>query len=187
MIRNLADLAEYVGAAEPNIKSIERRLYKDTECGVSFGIAQVAQPSRNVERTFTVRWTQAITGWMVAAWRQGHGPKQARDGMPEALRLYLDLDSRGRVAYDPTNIEAPEIVKRTPAPFGGLWMTVRINVQINKRKPGIYVAGYAEGSDAQPAPYYLTFPFTGATFDEILAEADRDGCALFDSTQAEGE
>jgi hypothetical protein len=182
MIRNLEDLAKYVGAARPTAESISRRLYKDTECGVSFTTGPI-QTFRSFERTYTVRWIQAITGWMVSAWRPAGGKKQARSEMPAALREYLDLSNRGTVEYDPQTIEAPQIIKRTAAPYGGLWMTVRINVTETKAKPGISVAGYAEGSDAQPTPYTLTFPFTGATFDEILAEADRDGCDLFDDAQ----
>lgn len=36
MIRNLEALAEHVGAGRPTDESIARRLYKDTNCGISF-------------------------------------------------------------------------------------------------------------------------------------------------------
>ena len=36
MIRNLKDLAEHVEAVREDVKSIARRLYKDTSCGIGF-------------------------------------------------------------------------------------------------------------------------------------------------------
>jgi len=40
---------------------------------------------------------------------------------------------------------------------------------------GVTVCGYAEGSDADLAPYYLKWGFTVEEFNEALNEADIDG------------
>ena len=45
----------------------------------------------------------------------------------------------------------------------------------------VSVAGYAEGSDVACPPYELRYPFTTVDFDTAVAEADRDGCALWDA------
>jgi predicted RNA-binding Zn-ribbon protein involved in translation (DUF1610 family) len=38
-IATLEELAEHLGAAHPTVESIAKRLFKDTECGISFTVA----------------------------------------------------------------------------------------------------------------------------------------------------
>ena len=45
---------------------------------------------------------------------------------------------------------------------------------------GVTVAGYAEGSDADLAPYYLEWGFTIEEFNYVLNEADADGVEEWD-------
>ena len=181
-IRNIADLAAHVGAAHPTAESIAKRLFKDTRCGVNFSAGNVLAPLRNRPATFTVRWSNSILGWRVLGWRRAHKAlSEFQRDMPLALREYLDIDSNGIVAYNPETIEAPEIVKRTVYD-GMLWMTVRINEQVSKAKPGILLSGYAEDTDAECPTHTLPFPFTPGQFDALRQQADDEGCELYDAT-----
>jgi len=45
---------------------------------------------------------------------------------------------------------------------------------------GVYVAGYAEGSDAECSVIELLYPFTPEEFWEATEEADREGCEAWD-------
>lgn len=47
-IRDLAELAAHVGAYRPTVKSIAHRLYKDTDCGISFWAPEGDSPDRVV-------------------------------------------------------------------------------------------------------------------------------------------
>ena len=46
----------------------------------------------------------------------------------------------------------------------------------------VSVAGYCEGSDREHETYELTFPFVVEKFDDVVAQADQDGCDTWDAT-----
>jgi hypothetical protein len=91
IIRNLFDLSLHLGCAA-TVQSIERRLYKDSSCGISFCI--------------------------------------------------------------PKDVLCPSVA----------------------------VSGFVEGTDGGCERYVLTFPFDSGEFDDAVANADDDGCTLFNET-----
>lgn len=181
-IYNLSDLSDHVGASCPTVESIGRRLYKDTECGVSFGVAMVS--GGTTARTFSALFAPSVIGWRCISWREAHGVRQSWGTMPQALREYLQCEEGTTIGYDPRTIQESAIVRRSVV-LGCVRLTVTINVPKPSR-PGVSVAGYAEGSDGQPCPHLLAFPFSPDAFDAAVSEADADGCALFEEANDSG-
>ena len=52
---------------------------------------------------------------------------------------------------------------------------------------GIYVAGYAEGSDAELPPHYLNWGFTMDEYNAALAQADAEGVEEWELANNEEE
>ena len=183
MIRSIADLAAHTGAAHPTAESVGRRLYKDTECGISFGVTMVDGGATS--RTFYVLFAPSIVGWKCISWREAHGVRQAWGTMPQALREYLDCTEGTGVSYDPRTVEDTAVLKRSTV-RGCVRLKVLLRVPKPKR-PGVYVAGYAEGSAGSCAPYALAFPFSGADFDTAVSAADAEGCEAWDEANGDGD
>ena len=51
----------------------------------------------------------------------------------------------------------------------------------------VHVAGYAEGYDGELPAHSLSFPFTPDEFSDIVANADIEGCQMFDEIHGEGD
>ena len=73
MINSLQELAVFVGAARPTKESIGRRLYKDTECGISFEampgralVAGYAEGSDGDLPWYTLEFPFTEDAWMQA-------------------------------------------------------------------------------------------------------------------------
>ena len=45
---------------------------------------------------------------------------------------------------------------------------------------GVQVGGYCEGFDGELPTHDLLYPFTGDAFDALVAQADREGCDMWD-------
>ena len=206
MIENIQDLAHHVSAArdastgatdEETAASVARRLFKDTECGISCHVFEGKVASKSV--VYSVRCALSILGWKVLGWRRtGDRTNLGTVPMPAGLAEYLLTDDAGPG-------KAPVLCKRdydgNPLhEFGRAWMdeevkldgqlirktkwangvilTVRVDEPVFGKMVG--VAGYAEGADAECYTHELAFPFTDEAFDAAVKQADEDGCELWE-------
>jgi hypothetical protein len=198
MITSIADLASEVEADHETVKSIARRLYKDTKCGVSAHVREGVVSRKSV--TYSVRCALTILGWKVLGWRRvGERTNLGTVPLPTGLADYLLTNDSG-----PSRV--PVLCERdyddNPAhEFGRAWMDelelddqllrktkwargVVLTVRVDEPVSGTLfeVIGYCEGSDDHIAPQSLVFPFTSEALWEAVEAADKDGCDTWDET-----
>lgn len=203
MIRNIQDIAKHLGADlgdsdDQTLRSIKRRVYKDTSCGAScdFGLGEVGL--RVV--TYSVRCALSILGWKVLGWRKlGGRTVPGTEPLPSSLADYLWTDAHragrapvickrdyegnplhefGREWMDSLEID-DTLLKRTKW-ARGVVLTIRLTEKIIG--PRFVVSGYAEGSDAELPSHEVALPCTGQDIDHAIECADLDGCQEWDQT-----
>jgi hypothetical protein len=204
MIKNLQDLAAHVSAArdastgatdEETAKSIARRLYKDTECGISCNVFEGKVGHKPV--TYSVRCALSSVGWEVLGWRSGGKTNLGTVPMPAGLAEYLLTDDAApgrlpvlckrdhegilfefRRAWMDTEVEPDCQLLRKTKWGDGVILTIRVDEPVFGTM--VVVAGYAEGVDAECYSHELAFPFTDEDFDAAVKEADQEGCDLWE-------
>lgn len=213
-IRDLYDLAQHVGAYRTDrtdpvddvVASIQRRLYKDTTCGIGFAHHPPALCTvGDREATYVLRWERSILGPRVVSWRfRGGKARPARD-LPDHVCDYLMLtrmeyptlrpegggldDTTGKepaYPYDPWAVSAAgenvRVLRRVER-AGRLYLTLRLAAPVRRMDKGsVSVAGYCEGTDAGCPDHSLDFPFSPGEFDTMVEAADQDGCDLWDDS-----
>jgi len=191
---------------ESIVSGIARRLYKDTTCGIGFAYHP---PARRVvghrEATYVLCWEPSVLGPRVVSWRTRGGKRREARDLPQHVCDYLLLtrmeyptlrpegggldDTSGTqpaYPYDPWTISAQgetvSILRRVER-GGRLYLTVRLPSPVHRMDKGsVSVAGYCEGTDTDCPDYRLDFPFSALAFDGWVAQADEDGCDLWDDT-----
>lgn len=195
MIRNAKNLAAHLGADYtedlPRLaKNIERRVYKDTECGCSAGVNGVVKTTKVVY----FLWIRARFDGKVSvvSWRRKGKRKNLRGPMPAGLRLYVGARI-GAPIPDATLgqiLTANRVIKREGS--DALIETPPIEEE-TAQGLAFWIAGYCEGTDRECPVYHLDLPCTEKALDDLIAKADQDGQQLWDETHgcpncgAEGE
>lgn len=98
MIKNIADLAQYLEASAETEAAIQHRIFKSTSCGCSSSVEEnkvLEKYHRNYLRTYVVQVRSGIGGSYVVAWRREHRKKHyirlSSNHCPPALAEYLGL------------------------------------------------------------------------------------------------
>jgi hypothetical protein len=204
MIKNLQDLAHHVSAArdastgatdEETAKSIARRLYKDTECGISCHVFEGKVDHKPV--VYSVRCALSDVGWEVLGWRTGGKTNLGTVPLPAGLADYLLTDDAApgkfpvlckrdhegilfefRRAWMDNEVE-PDVQLTRKTKWGdGVILTIQVDEPVFGKMVG--VTGYAEGADAECHTHELAFPFTDEAFDAAVKHADEEGCELWE-------
>ena len=204
MIRNIQDLAAFVQSAhdastgatdEETIKSIARRLYKDTECGISFSVCEGKVGTKPV--VYSVRCALSAEGWEVQGWRGDGKTNLGTVPMPAGLSEYLLADDAGpgklpvlckrdhegilfefRRTWMDEEVQPDEQLLRKTKWADGVILTIQVDEPVFGLMA--VVAGYAEGVDAECPSHEMVFPFDDEDFDAAVKEADQEGCDLWE-------
>jgi len=100
MIANLEQLSSAIGANWPTIKSVARRVFKDTECGAWVELIE-PRPAKILKQRWVAYIRRSLAGVTVVGIRPPHGktihPDPSYDGkVPERVLEYLGVED-GRV------------------------------------------------------------------------------------------
>ena len=198
-INNLTQLAEMVGAAQPTVESISRRIYKDTICGAWVD----AQPIgvRKIAR-FKVVFSDSIFGPVAHQWQcngRGAWHNFGEAITPVELKEFIGGQEPklvGPYKYDWHNMLKVEEaagknmaevhtsasnVKWLPRKPNTGWVELPVTVY----KQGVRVGSIVEGSDACTEVQELTFPFTEREFWAAVKQVEEEAEQLWQEANCE--
>ena len=87
-VKNIGDLADYLGAAHDTEQSIQKRIFKDTTCGCSSSVGPMT--TGHTWKTYVVEGVLSIVGLRLIYWRPAHGIKR-RVGLPVGPQVAVDF------------------------------------------------------------------------------------------------